>query len=131
MRDASEGTAHLRQRGHWGLRSGDRRGLRSSLNRARKIIGERLRGGRHLVLQRCVLLHPDGDAAIRILLLRQGRLMQDGGLRDLNVIGEIPAEVKALVAFFGRVPEIADQHHHIRDIFRVADYLADKIRAAV
>ena len=60
-----------------------------------------------------------------------GRLMQDGGLRDLDVIGEIPAEVKALVAFFGRVPEIAGQHHHIGDIFRVADNLADKIRAAV
>jgi hypothetical protein len=65
--------------------------LRAGLNRTREIIGERLRRGRHLVLQRRVLLHPQGDAAMRILLFGQGRLMQDRGSGDFDVIREVGA----------------------------------------
>jgi hypothetical protein len=63
-----------------------------------------LRGRRHLVLQRRVFLHPECDAAMRILLLGQGSLMQDRVLGDLDVVAQVRAEIEALVSLFGRRP---------------------------
>jgi hypothetical protein len=69
------------------------RTLCRGLNRAGEIVRQGLRGRSHFILERGVLPHPEGDAAVRVLLLRQRRLMQNGGIRDLDVVGQVRAEV--------------------------------------
>jgi len=104
--------------------------LRSRLNRACEIIRQRLRRGRHFILKRCILPDPESNAAVRILLLGQRRLMQNSGVRDLDVIGEVRAQIETLVSLFRRGTEIAGEQRDVRDVFRIGYDVANKIIVA-
>jgi hypothetical protein len=56
--------------------------------------------------------------------------MQDGACRDLDEIGEIRTEIKALMLILRGRPGIAVEEHHIGDVLRIGDDLVHERRAA-
>jgi hypothetical protein len=55
--------------------------------------------------------------------------MEDRGLRHLDEIAQVRAEIEALMAFLGRSAEIAVEQHDVGNVLRIGDDLADEIRA--
>jgi hypothetical protein len=99
------------------------------LDRAGEVMRQCFRGRRHPVHKRRTLLHPQRDAAVRILLLRCRHLVYNGSLRNLDIVGQIRTQIKAFMVFLGRRAQIAVEQHDIRDVFRVRNNIAYERRA--